>query len=239
MKTYLGQKSGSYPKDISLFSVENIVGSFVFLTFLAIYTKTLCPTVFWWDSGEFIANIAVLGIPHRPGFPIYVLLGKFFSLLPLGGVAFRVNLLSAILTSASLTILYKFFLEAARLFFPEMAKRKGRLLFSALFFVLISGFTYTFWIQAVRAEVYSLNIFFFSLPCDCVFRFGIHRDRDIREKRPGRCCPNKKKSVRKFFTFHFQFEKYRRVLRFLVARVHRHFKIRERRRAARAIKGYS
>lgn len=163
MKTYLGQKSGFHPKDGNLFSVENIVGFSAFLIFLAIYAKTLCPTVFWWDSGEFIANIAILGIPHRPGFPIYVLLGKVFSLLPLGSFAFRVNLLSAVFTSASLTIFYKLFLEAARLFFPEMAKSKGSLLFSALSFVFISGFTFTFWIQAVRAEVYSLNILFFSL----------------------------------------------------------------------------
>ncbi len=163
MKTYLNQKSGFFSKDINLFSAENIAGSFVFLTFFAIYAKTLCPTVFWWDSGEFIANIAILGIPHRPGFPIYVLLGKVFSLLPLGSFAYRINLLSDVFASASLTIFYKLFLEAARLFFPEMAERKGMLLFSALCFVLIPGFTYTFWIQAVRAEVYSLNILFFSL----------------------------------------------------------------------------
>jgi hypothetical protein len=163
MKTIPGQKSDFYPKNLNIISAENIAGFFVFLTFFLIYIKTLCPTVFWWDSGEFIANIAVLGIPHRPGFPIYMLLGKFFSLLPGGSFAFRVNLLSAVFASASLTIFFKSFLEAARLFFPETAKRKGILLFSALFFVLISGFTYTFWIQAVRAEVYSLNILFFSL----------------------------------------------------------------------------
>ncbi len=146
-----------------LFNIENIVGLFVFVSFLAVYVKTLCPAVFWWDSGELIANIAVLGIPHRPGFPIYVLLGKFFSLLSGGNFAFRVNLLSAVFASASLIIFYKVFIKAACLFFPGMAKRKGLLLFSALSFVFISGFTFTFWIQAVRAEVYSLNICFFSL----------------------------------------------------------------------------
>lgn len=135
----------------------------VFLFSLAVYTRTLCPAVFWWDSGELIANIAVLGIPHRPGFPIYVLLGKLFSFLPFWSFAFRVNLLSAFSASLSLAILCKAFQKSINLFFPEMAGRRGLVLVSSLSFVLVAGFTYSFWIQAVRAEVYSLNALFFSL----------------------------------------------------------------------------
>ena len=146
-----------------IFAFENIFSVAVFIFFLAVYTKTLCPTVFWWDSGELIANIAVLGIPHRPGFPIYVLLGRFFSSLPFGTFAFKVNFLSSLFASLSLAIFFKIFLEALNLFFPEMAKRKQLVLFSACFFILVFGFTYSFWIQAVRAEVYSLNALFFSL----------------------------------------------------------------------------
>jgi hypothetical protein len=146
-----------------IFTFENIICISVFIFFLGIYIKTLCPTVFWWDSGELIANIAVLGIPHRPGFPIYVLLGKIFSYLPFWGFAFKVNLLSSIFASLALTIFFKFFLESMKLFFPEMATRRELVLAAALSFILILGFTYSFWIQAVRAEVYSLNVLFFSL----------------------------------------------------------------------------
>jgi hypothetical protein len=146
-----------------LFAFENLICVSIFVFFLAVYTKTLCPTVFWWDSGEFIANIAVLGIPHRPGFPIYVVLGRFFSLFPFWGFAIKVNFLSSLFASFSLVIFYKIFQESLNPFSPEMVKKRGLVLVSALSFLLVLGFTYSFWIQAVRAEVYSLSILFFAL----------------------------------------------------------------------------
>jgi hypothetical protein len=146
-----------------LLSSENIICACVSICFLAVYTITLCPTVFWWDSGELIANIAVLGIPHRPSFPIYVLLGKLFSFLPFWSFALKVNFLSGLFASFSLAIFYKIFLKSANLFFPGMAKKRELVLLSGFSFILVFGFTYSFWIQAVRAEVYSLNVLFFSL----------------------------------------------------------------------------
>ena len=151
------------PEPHGAFSSENVACASVFLLFSVVYLITLCPAVFWWDSGELIANIAVLGIPHRPGFPIYLLLGKLVSLLPIGSVAVRVNLMSALCASLSLAILYKAFQNIACLFFPEAARHRRLTQVSGLFFVLVLGFTYSFWIQAVRAEVYSLNALFFSL----------------------------------------------------------------------------
>jgi hypothetical protein len=138
-------------------------GLLLFSFFLLIYLFTLCPTVFWWDSGEFIANIAVLGIPHRPGFPIYVLLGRFFSFLPFFSLALKINFLSALFSAFSLLIFYFAFFEILDLFFPGMAKKKTPATVSASAFLLVLGFSYSFWIQSVRAEVYSLSILFFAL----------------------------------------------------------------------------
>ena len=138
-------------------------GLFLFSFFLLIYIFTLCPTVFWWDCGEFIANIAVLGLPHRPGFPIYVLLGKFFSFLPFFSLALKINFLSALFSTFSLLTFYFAFFEILDLFFPRIAQKKAQALVSASAFLLVLGFTYSFWIQATRAEVYSLSIFFFAL----------------------------------------------------------------------------
>jgi len=156
---YLNQRG----KEGRLLTSENAICAFVFIFFLAVYTITLCPTVFWWDSGELIANIAVLGIPHRPGFPIYVLLGKLFSFLPFWSFALKVNFLSGLFASFSLAIFYKIFQRSVGLFFPDMAKKGELVLASGFSFLLILGFTYSFWIQAVRAEVYSLNVLFFAL----------------------------------------------------------------------------
>jgi hypothetical protein len=145
------------------FVSKNFWGLFLFSFFLLIYIFTLCPTVFWWDSGEFIANIAVLGIPHRPGFPIYILVSKFFSLFPFFNFALKINLLSAIFSASSLLIFYFAFFEILDLFFPRIAQKKAQALVSASAFLLVLGFTYSFWIQSVRAEVYSLSILFFAL----------------------------------------------------------------------------
>ncbi len=142
---------------------ENLVSASVFVFFLVVYSITLCPAVFWWDSGELIANVAVLGIPHRPGFPIYLILAKLFSFLPLWSFALRVNLMSAFCAALSLAVLYKVFRSVAGVFFPETANQRTLVLFPGLFSLLVFGFTYSFWIQSVRAEVYSLNALFFSL----------------------------------------------------------------------------
>jgi hypothetical protein len=144
-------------------SCENLACASVFFLFLVVYLTTLCRAVFWWDSGELIANIAVLGIPHRPGFPIYLLLGKLVSFIPFGSFALRINFMSALCASLSLAILYKTFQKVACFFLPETGQSRSLIQVSGLFFVLVLGFTYSFWIQAVRAEVYSLNALFFSL----------------------------------------------------------------------------
>ncbi|HEV7836530.1 MAG TPA: DUF2723 domain-containing protein, partial [Gemmatimonadaceae bacterium] len=65
---------------------------------LFVYMLTLAPSVTLWDSGEFLAAIHSLGIPHPPGTPLYVLLGKVWS-MALGsvfGFARSINLLSAV-----------------------------------------------------------------------------------------------------------------------------------------------
>ena len=69
----------------------------------AVYFLTLTPTVPFWDSGEFIAVSYILGVPHPPGTPFFVLIGRVATLLPLGNVAQRVNGLSAV--SAALCVL--------------------------------------------------------------------------------------------------------------------------------------
>src|SRR5215211_8840118 len=64
------------------------------------YVLTLAPTVTFWDAGEFIAAARVLGIPHPPGTPLYVMIAHVWGLLvPLGEFAFRTNLLSALLSA--------------------------------------------------------------------------------------------------------------------------------------------
>src|SRR3989440_6519785 len=67
---------------------------------LVLYVLTLAPTTQFWDTSEYIAAAYVLGIPHPPGNPLFVLIAHVWGLLPLAaGYAMRINLLAAV-TSA-------------------------------------------------------------------------------------------------------------------------------------------
>ena len=72
---------------------------------------TLAPGVTLWDSGEFLAAIRSLGIPHPPGTPLYILLGKVWSMMfaSVFGFARSINLLSAVATALGCGILTSLF----------------------------------------------------------------------------------------------------------------------------------
>ena len=73
------------------------------LGFLALYLATLCPTVYFGDSGEISAAILRNGVIHAPGYPLFSLLGRLaLVLVPLGEAAFKVGVVVAL--SAALTV---------------------------------------------------------------------------------------------------------------------------------------
>src|SRR5437016_14669246 len=62
-----------------------------------LYLMTLAPSTAMWDTSEYIASAYILGLPHPPGNPFFVLLGRFFTILPIAHtIAARVNLLAAL-----------------------------------------------------------------------------------------------------------------------------------------------
>jgi hypothetical protein len=75
--------------------VNAAIAVVVALISFIIYRLTVAHTLSYWDCGEFIACAHILGNPHPPGSPLFILIGRFFDLLPLANdVAFRINLLS-------------------------------------------------------------------------------------------------------------------------------------------------
>ena len=75
----------------------------------ALYVVTLAPTTAFWDTSEYIATAHIVGIPHPPGNPLFVIVGRVWSLLlaPLGlPVAVRINLLAATTSAAAIGLFY-------------------------------------------------------------------------------------------------------------------------------------
>ena len=91
-----------------------------FAIILAVYLFTLCPSIYLEDSAEYVTVAATLGIPHPPGYPLYVLLGKLFTFIPLGSLAWRVNLMSAFFGALTCA----FFFLIMQKFFKQISGKK-------------------------------------------------------------------------------------------------------------------
>ena len=120
------------------------------LVVLTVYLRTLAPTVAGGDSGELITVAYTLGVAHPPGYPLYTLLAKLFTLIPIGTIAWRVNLFSAACGAGAATIL---FLAAARW---------SGSLWAALAAASLFAFSPRVWPHAVTAEVFALNNLFIA-----------------------------------------------------------------------------
>ncbi len=118
---------------------------------LAMYMRTLAPDVLYGDSAEFQALAYTLGTTHSTGYPIYLLLARLLGFLPIASPAWRVNLLSAV--SAATTLSAVFLLTRYL-----THNRIGAVLGSVAL-----GLSYTFWSQAIIAEVYTLALAFLSV----------------------------------------------------------------------------
>ena len=79
---------------------------FVFFITLTVFLPFVCPTVYVGDSGELITACYGLGIAHPPGYPLFTLLGKLFTFLPLASIAFRVNIMAVFFGSLACTVLF-------------------------------------------------------------------------------------------------------------------------------------
>ncbi len=125
--------------------------AFVFFGSFLVYLITLAPTVTFWDSGDLISASWCLGISHQPGYPILDMVGRLFSFLPLGNIAYRANLQSAFFSSLALLVLYFTLLEISnRPFLAALA-------------ALLPAFVNPLWSQAVVTKPLALNSFFISI----------------------------------------------------------------------------
>ena len=129
---------------------DSLIGILIFIFFFSLYVVTLAPTVVFRDSGEFITACYYLNIAHPSGSPLYVLLGKLFTFLPVGTIAYRVNLMSAFFASLAVTFVYLIGLKIFKAVTPS------------IFAASILGLSQTFWYFSGIAEVYPMKLFFIT-----------------------------------------------------------------------------
>jgi hypothetical protein len=131
---------------------------FLALTLLWVYGSTLAPDLTWAnggaDGGDLIAAAATGGAPHPTGYPVYLLLAGLFQHVPVGPLAFRTNLLSALATVAAALLVY----NLARRCLAAAGEWTSRLAGLASAFAF--GLTPLVWSQAVITEVYGLHALF-------------------------------------------------------------------------------
>jgi len=144
-----------------LAKADPLIASVVGLAAFLLYLRTMAPSVacIFCDSLEFQLVTYKLGIAHPTGYPLYTLLGKLFTLLPLGDVAYRVNLMSALFAALTVALLYLTMRLALEFRVP------------AVLGALVFALSPVFWSQAVMAEVYTLNSMFVALTLFLLLRW--------------------------------------------------------------------
>src|SRR6202521_449096 len=121
-----------------------------------LYLITLAPSTAMWDTSEYIAAAFDFGLPHPPGNPFFVLLGRFFAILPIApNVAMRINILAA-LSSAGAAGMW--FLITERVLVAWLAERWQRIVGGSIA-ALIGATAFTVWSQSVVNEkVYTVSL---------------------------------------------------------------------------------
>lgn len=155
------------------------MGWIVFAIALLTYALTMEQTASFWDCGEFIACAFKLQVPHPPGAPFFLLIGRIFSMFALGDVtkvAFWVNMLSVLCSAFTILFLYwTITLLAGKL----IGKRNEDLTTGDIILMIGSGivgalayaWSDSFWFSAVEAEVYAMSSFFTAIVIWAVFKW--------------------------------------------------------------------
>ncbi len=127
----------------------------VFGVVMAVYLYSVGPTAAFWDCGEFIAASFVLGIPHPPGTPLFVAIGRLFSLIPISPeIAFRINFIPVLFGALSAGLIYLLVVKLISLY-SARDKYPWLKYVAGVFAALMCAFAYSYWDNCVEAEVYA------------------------------------------------------------------------------------
>ena len=164
--------------------INEIAGWAIFVIATLVYALTVEETASFWDCGEFIAVSYKLEVPHPPGAPLFLLIGKMFSFLAMGDVtlvAYWINMASVI--SSGFTILFLFWtitLLGRKVFNLKSGEETQDQTLLVMGAGVIGALAYTFsdsfWFSAVEAEVYAMSSFFTAFVFWAILKWELIED---------------------------------------------------------------
>ncbi len=131
---------------VGIVAASSFVGSFL------LYVSTMAPSVVPGDAAEFQFVPYILGIAHPPGYALYVLLGKLFTLLPLSSVAYRMNLFTALCGALTVPLTYLIILQLSSKKLSSLAAQVPAILGAATFAVSAN-----FWQHSTFTNAHTLT----------------------------------------------------------------------------------
>ncbi len=136
--------------------IRIILFAAVFAVVLVVYLSSVAPTAAFWDCGELIATACIMGVPHPPGTPLFVTIGRIFSMLPTSPeYAFRINLIPVLFGAFSCGLIYLLILKLISPYAnPERRYDKWLPHVAGVFGAFCCAFAFSYWDNCVEAEVY-------------------------------------------------------------------------------------
>lgn len=177
---------------MSFKKINNIVGWAIFFIACIVYVSTSEAGGSFWDCGEFVSTAYKLQIPHPPGAPLFVLLGRFFIILfgddPMNA-AKAVNIMNALASAFTILFLFWTITHFARRIingnkpFEEMSSNHiWTIMAAGAIGALAFTFTDSFWYSAVEGEVYALSSFFTAITFWAILRWEHMADKPGADK---------------------------------------------------------
>ncbi len=139
-----------------------ILATVVWVLSFVLYLSTIAPTVSFWDCGEFIACAYTMGVPHPPGSPLFILIGRLFSLLPTGAdPAFRMNVMSPVSSAFANMLVFLIIVKLVKIWRNGLETPTDKLIAYAGAFIGAMAFagTDSHWFNSVESEVYAMSTF--------------------------------------------------------------------------------
>lgn len=153
--------------DIEKYDRWNLLtGILLFAISSLVYWLTMEPTVSFWDCGEFIAAAYKLQVGHQPGAPLFLMLGKLFSIFSLGDVskvAYWINMSSVLASGATVMFLFWTITSISNRIYRHVKQPSISILIAGIVGSLAFAFSDTFWFSAVESEVYAMSTLFTSI----------------------------------------------------------------------------